>query len=201
MGTCKCKICGKRLNTAYAYRMTYESKNAYFCTEEDSREFLKQKALQKNDKMLWDMLFDYVKYEILHYTQEQKLPKYMITRLQEMRNGFIMNRETRKVEKKSEGYSMEVLLETFKGENDNIQYFIRTKHFDNERQMINYIMAIIDGNVNNYYKKWVRDREVEKQLKAIAENTDTVAFDIGFNMEEPVRTIKPKTNNLSAFLD
>lgn len=41
--TCKCRICGEKLDTETAYKVTIKNKNKYYCSEQEYNEFIKQK--------------------------------------------------------------------------------------------------------------------------------------------------------------
>lgn len=102
--------------------------------------------MKNND---WSDLFEYVKVEVLKYT-DKKLPKYVVLRLQGLKDGkFIGNKKT-----KSQGeYDYKTILLTFKLCKKKIDDYIGRTEFANEQHMMNGIFIIVESEINN-----VKDR-------------------------------------------
>jgi hypothetical protein len=198
---CKCRQCNKNLTTNIAYKIRYNDKNVYFCDINESLEWLAKTKKEEAERDIMYTVRSYVKSEILGYRDVQKLPKYLIERIFDIRNGATFEKGIGRIEGDGNGYPYEVILSTFKSERENILRSFQTKNFKNEKQQINYMMAIVESNLNDNYKKWLRDKEMEKKIKS-EESVDKTEHDIGFNIQPQ----KPQANqetrvDLSTFLD
>ena len=67
---------------------------------------------------------------------KQDLPKFLITRLQDLRNGTIIQRGIGRVCKSKDGYPYDVILNTFLSNSDSIRWAFKNKNFTNERNKI-----------------------------------------------------------------
>lgn len=130
------------------------------------------KTMTEKELQDWDALYMYVRNNVLHYDENQKMPKYMVLRLKGMTEGkFISNRNI----KTEANYSYDIVLMTFKYCATKINNIVRTKSFDNERHKFNYIMAIIESNINDVYTK-VKNMERSKESAMVhAENAESVS--------------------------
>ncbi len=168
---CKCKLCGKSLTTDIAYRIKINDKNAYFCNYEESQTYKKR----KEDRIL---LEEYIRLEILNYDEGQRLPNLLY----------------KQINKISESYGDEILLETFKQQTKTIKYYNQHKDFKNEGMQIMYIMAIINNNINTVYKNFKLMKKQEKINKK---------FQIDIDMFNKTKDLskKNKTKDISSFLE
>ena len=117
--------------------------------------------MDKKEIDSFDELYQYVKKEILNYDSNQSLPKNFVLRLKGLSEGkFIANKKT----KSNANYSFDVILNTFIYCKRNIKYAISTKDFSNEQAKFNYIMAIVQNNINDVYQKM---NEANKQSKKV----------------------------------
>ena len=117
----------------------------------------------------WNDLYQYIKREIFRYDDKQNLSKNLILRLKGLRDGkFMANNKI----PKTASYSYEVILFTFKLCKNNIIHSLQTKQFNNESNKINYIMKIIENNINDVY---IRIQNAEKSKNKIANiNVDLI---------------------------
>ena len=132
-----------------------------------------KEEMTSQEKIEWDELYKYIKYDIFEYDNKQNVPRYMICRLKGLQEG---NYATNRNLPRNAKYPYRVILNTFKLCKRNIKYAMRNKSFKNERAMFNYIMAIVESNLNDVYKK-MRDMERVKENRKnidinVAENTD-----------------------------
>jgi hypothetical protein len=105
----------------------------------------------KNNEIKWfNETYEYLK-ELLNYTNEQKLPKSIIIRIQDLRNGVIIEKGIGRVVKSKEGYPYDIILDTLLSNADVIRWAIEQKNFTSENNKINYIMAIVDSHINDSY--------------------------------------------------
>lgn len=51
--TCKCRICGKKLNTETAYKVVVKNKNKYYCSEEEYNNYMQQR--EYNEALVEDI--------------------------------------------------------------------------------------------------------------------------------------------------
>lgn len=124
--------------------------------------------MTKEEKLEWDELYEYVKYSILNYSKEKNLPKNLVLRLKGLRYGkFMANNKT-----KNQGdYSFKLILLTFKANKFNIINSIGDKSkFKNETHMINYIMTIVENNINDMFDVINNKRKADEKAENIVIN-------------------------------
>lgn len=109
-----------------------------------------KKRMTKEDKEAWDNLYEYVRTKVMRYDSNQALPSKMILRLKGMMNGkFIANNST----KDMANYSYDVVLNTFKYSMPDIQRALGSVSFRDESHKFNYVMKIVEGNLNDVYMR------------------------------------------------
>lgn len=110
----------------------------------------------------WCELYEYVKHEILQYDENMQLPKFMIYRLRGLHKGnFIANKKT----KPMAHYGYDVILLTFKICKPDILKAMRNKTFKDEQHKFNYIMTIIESNINDVVLRLKRKQRHKEQIK------------------------------------
>lgn len=127
-----------------------------------------KKKMTEKEKQDWEALYFYVK-NLLGYDENQALSSTMVLRLKGLlTNKFIENKNI----ENSANYSYEVILNTFKFCSSDIYKALRTNNFKDEMHRFNYILKIVEKNINTVY---LRMKNVEK-IKEEAKNTtiDTV---------------------------
>lgn len=172
----KCQICSNKGDSDVFYRIEINGKNKYYCSKEE------YKSVQA-EKNKYNELIEYVSDEIIGYEKGQKFPTSLTRRIAELHKF----------------YSYEVIKYAFQFKKDDIIYYTKTKDFQSEYHMISYIMAIVEGNINDVYKAWKRKQEQELKAKSIVNTVDINLYDEVSNVE-----IKKKTNDnigISSFLD
>lgn len=122
-----------------------------------------KKRMTKEDKEAWDNLYEYVRTKVMRYDSNQALPSKMVLRLKGMMNGkFIANNST----KDMANYSYDVVLNTFKYSMPDIQRALGSVSFKDESHKFNYVMKIVEGNLNDVYMRMKgAERAREKILK------------------------------------
>lgn len=117
--------------------------------------------MTKKELEEFDTLYQYVRKEILDYDDNQSLPTSFVLRLKGLSEGkFIANKKT----KSKANYSFEVILNTFIYCKRSIKRAIKNKTFINEQAKFNYIMAVVQNNINDIYNKM---NEADKQKKKV----------------------------------
>lgn len=144
--------------------------------------------MTEKEKQDWDSLYQYVKLNILGYDENQALSNTMVLRLK----GLLTNKfmENNNIESTA-NYSYETILNTFKFCSSDIQRALRTNNWANEMHKFNYILKIVEGNINNVY---IKMKNIEK-AKEEAKNTA---------VEVPIHTsaeFKPREKKKDKFTD
>lgn len=133
---CKCVACGKKLLTTQAYSMQKGSKNQYFCSEQEYKEYTQKKIFAvRDERRLWSI----VEYIIDHHTTNYSLKKYI-------------------KEWVSEPYAVDA-IDMYK---DDVKDIISRKYFDNEYFMIRYVQAVINNNLYDWIKDYKAKQERER---------------------------------------
>lgn len=146
-----------------------------------------RKKMTEKEKQDWEGLYYYVK-KLMGYDENQALSNAMVLRLK----GLLTNKfmENNKIES-SANYSYETILNTFKFCSPDIQRALRTVSFKDEMHRFNYLLKIVEKNINTVYMK-IKNAE---RAKEEAKNT---------TVESPVHTgaeFKPRENKKDKFTD
>ena len=146
-----------------------------------------KKKMSEKEKQDWEALYFYVK-NLLGYDENQALSSTMVLRLK----GLLTNKfmENNNIESTA-NYSYEVILNTFKFCCQDIQRALRTGNFKDEHHKFNYILKIVEKNINTVYMKMKNLQKAKEEAK----NT---------TVEAPVHTsasFKPREKNVDKFSD
>lgn len=174
MARSKCKYCGEEiltkddkiviteeLKTGNIKRIRLHKK-----CEEEYKELMEYK---KNELYWFDQVYEQLK-ELLEYTSEQNLPKSLIIRIQDLRNGTIFKRGSGRVIKSKEGYKYEIIFDCLLASGDSFKWAIKNNTFNKEINKINYLMAIVEGNINDSYELYMsRSRNKNNNCNDIIE--------------------------------
>lgn len=109
-----------------------------------------KKKMSKEEIEAWNNLYEYVRTKVLCYDENQMLPTYVVLRLKGMLNGKFMDNHSTK---DMAHYSYEVVLNTFKYSMPDIRRALNTVRFTDEKHKVNYIMRIVDSNINTVYMR------------------------------------------------
>lgn len=111
--------------------------------------------MTEKEKKDWEALYMYVK-NLLGYDENQALSSTMVLRLK----GLLTNKfiENKNIEDRA-NYSYETILNTFKFCSPDIYRALRTNNFKDEMHRFNYVLKIVEKNINDVY---LRMRSVEK---------------------------------------
>lgn len=144
-----------------------------------------KKKMSEKDKQDWELLYFYVK-GLLGYDENQALSSTMVLRLKGLlTNKFIENGNI----ESTANYSYEVILNTFKFCSVDIQKALRTNNFRDEQHKFNYILKIVEKNINTVYMKMKNINKAKEEAK----NT---------TVEMPIHTgaeFKPKEKKANKF--
>lgn len=145
--------------------------------------------MTEKEKQDWENLYMYVKSNIMGYDENQALSSAMVLRLK----GLLTNKfmENKNIESTA-NYSYETILNTFKFCSPDIQKALRTNRFVDEQHKFNYILKIVEKNINNVY---MRMKNVEK-AKEEAKNTSIDATNhIGAEYQRKTKEVNNKLLN------
>lgn len=115
--------------------------------------------MKKDSQEDWIELYEYVKKDILGYTEDMKLPKRFVLRLQGIHKGvFIGNKN---IPSQAE-YSYKTILLTFKIKKLDIIIGMKNNTFKDENHKINYIMSIVESAINDTVIKMKNAKKAEE---------------------------------------
>ena len=98
-----------------------------------------------------------------------------------------------------EYYSYEVIYRTIKFVEDRIRYAVENKNFNSEQAMVNYLIAIIENNINIVLKEY--EKEIADFQKLFEEPKNDIDLDILNSIDETPKGKPRVDNDISSFLD
>jgi hypothetical protein len=126
--------------------------------------------MTKSEKEQWELLYNYVKCDILNY-QDKVMPKMMILRLKGLAEGkFMANKKVQAHAK----YDYSVILLTFKLCKAKLSSYLMGE-FKNEAHKINGIMLIVESEINNTVEILNRKKVAEEKVGML--NVDVHSHD------------------------
>lgn len=125
-------------------------------------ENMAKKKMTEKEKQDWDKLYTYVKTNIMGYDENQALSTTMVLRLK----GLLTNKfmENNNIESTA-NYSYETILNTFKFSSQDIHRALNTNNFRDEMHRFNYILKIVEKNINNVYIKMKNVKKAKEEAK------------------------------------
>ena len=160
MWECKCE-CGNIENIS-GVNLRNGKITSCGCDKEINKKI--KHTMSEKEKEDFDNLYQYVKKEIMGYDENQSLSKKMVLRLKGLSTSkFIENKNI----KSMSNYSYDVILSTFKFCAPKIKNAIYYKSFKNDMNKFNYILAIVEENINDVYIRIKRLNESIKDIKNI----------------------------------
>lgn len=144
-----------------------------------------KKKMTEKEKQDWEALYFYVK-NLLGYDENQALSNTMVLRLKGLlTNKFIENNNIQD----GANYSYEVILNTFKFCSPTINKSLRTNSWTNEMHRFNYILKIVESNINNVY---LRMKNAEKAKEEAKNSTIDTANHIGAEYQRKTKEVNNK---------
>ena len=148
-------------------------------------------TMTEQEKIDWDNLYQYVR-KLLGYDETMALPKFMVVRLKGLTEGkFIANNRTKPMAQ----YSFNTVYLTFVYCKNEIQRVLQTKSFKNEQHKFNYIMAIVENNINDVVIKLRNAKKVEKKIKKTEIIDYEIKVDKNINNDSKSKKTDSKTFN------
>lgn len=129
-----------------------------------------RKKMTEKEKQDWDNLYQYVKKNIMGYDENQALSNAMVLRLK----GLLTNKfmENNNIESTA-NYSYETILNTFKFCSNEIFKALRTNNWANEMHKFNYVLKIVEQNINNVYVRMKNAEKAREEAKNISVEVPT----------------------------
>ena len=120
-----------------------------------------KKKMTEKEKQDWENLYYYVK-GLLGYDENQALSNTMVLRLKGLlTNKFIENNNI----SSTANYSYETILNTFKFCSPDIYKALRSNSFKDEMHRFNYILKIVEKNINTVYMKMKNVQKTKEEAK------------------------------------
>ena len=118
--------------------------------------------MTEKEKQDWEALYMYVKSNIMNYDENQALSNTMVLRLKGLlTNKFMENNNIAS----TANYSYETILNTFKFCSVEISKALRTNRFVDEQHKFNYILKIVEKNINTVYMKMKNLEKAKEEAK------------------------------------
>lgn len=159
------------------------------------QDYIELMEYKENEISWFNEVYEYIK-ELLNYSETQKLPNSLVTRIQDLRNGTIMQRGVGRVVKSKDGYTYQTILNTLLTLSDKIRWAFNNKDFTGESNKINYMMAIIDSNINDLV---VRENTTNNNNNIKVRNN--LIKDDNENSKRKKVDYIPQSKGISKFLD
>lgn len=182
----KCFICKEITikNMELSYLKEGQKTPKYFCSNDHLNEYLHQLELEKLKRIDADKFNEvdlYIAIEILQYELGQITPPNL----------------KRRVKQLHKSYSYEVIKMCFELLKPQLNNILNNKEFEDEQHMVNYIMVVVESNINDAYKIWKRKKEIVDKSKKLEE--DLTIFNSDY--ESVGREVKKsKSKDISSFL-
>ena len=149
-----------------------------------------KKKMSEKDIQDWDALYQYVK-QILGYDENQSLSTQMVLRLKGLlTNKFMENNNI----KDTANYSYETILNTFKYCSPTITKALRTNRFSNEQHRFNFVLKIVEQNINNVYLRMKNVEKAKENAKNI--NVETINHTSAEYQKKTIETNNKLLNDL-----
>lgn len=124
-----------------------------------------RKKMTEKEKQDWESLYMYVKSNIMGYDENQALSSTMVLRLKGLlTNKFIENNNIQS----NANYSYDTILNAFKYSSLDVQRALRTNNFKDEMHKFNYVLKIVEKNINTVYVKMKNAKRAKEEAKNTA---------------------------------
>lgn len=133
-------------------------------TKKQDVEVLHPHTKQEQDD--WETLYFYVRKEIMGYDENQSLSKYSVLRLRGMKYGKFVDKNS---EKDMSRYTYNHILLTFKFCAPQINIALRSIQFKDEKHKINYVLKIVEDNLNTVYMRLKKSEEMKQKTEEACE--------------------------------
>lgn len=143
------------------------------------------KHMSKQDIEDWTALYEYVRKNVMNYDDNQSLSRSMVLRLKGLLNNkFMANNNI----KDTANYSYQTILNTFKFCMPNIQKTLRTNNWVDENHKFNYILKIVESNLNTVYTRMKSAEKIKEKTETI--NTEAATHSGANYQPQTIKTSK-----------
>lgn len=126
-------------------------------------------SMSEQDLSEWNELYEYIRKKIMGYDDSQSLSKPIVLRLKGLAtNRYMANNKI----KGTATYSYKTILNTFKYCMPEIQKALNNS-FKNEQHKFNYILKIVEPNINDVYIRMKNAQKEKEKIDTI--NADRIA--------------------------
>lgn len=155
-----------------------------------ARKKIVAQKMTEQEKQEFKELYYYVK-KLLNYDENQSLSRSMTLRLKGLStNKFIENNNI----ESTANYSYQTILNTFKFCSQDIQKALRTNRFKDENHKFNYILKIVELNINNIYIRMKNSEKAKEDAKNASVDVEIITH-VGAEYK-PKEKKKDKFSNL-----
>lgn len=118
--------------------------------------------MTEKEKKDWDDVYQYFKKEIMGYDENQSLDRSTTLRLKGLKTGqYIANHKHTALA----NYPYPIILLTLKYVKPRLDDLFKVTKFNDEQHKVNYVLKIVEANINNVYNKAKQIKE--EQTKAV----------------------------------
>lgn len=123
-----------------------------------------RKRMTEQEKEEWNELYEFVKKKVLMYSDDMALSKTMVLRLK----GLLTNKfiENKNIDDKA-NYTYKTILNTFKFCIMDIEKGLQTHSFKDESHKFNYILKIVESNINTVFLRMQKAEKAEEEIAQI----------------------------------
>lgn len=125
----------------------------------------KVRKMTEQENKEWDELYEYVRTMVMGYDGKQYLEPYIVLRLKGIVDGKIFANNNHK---NKAHYSYTVVLNTFKYCMPDIQRAVNRITFKDTCGKFNYIMRIVENNINTVYMRMKNAEKVKEETDRIS---------------------------------
>jgi hypothetical protein len=193
----KCRFCNlKDTEREEMVKITNESPKGKTINMYYHNHCYPEKLKQDEENKEKDYLYDVIKE--VHQIKQPDIPKFFWIKINELRHGSVyIGRNTKKRYK--EGFSFNVIAETYKFCRETIEYYKKTKDFKDLSQELNYCYTIICDKIGVVQKKNAKKEFIK--AKKEAEEKEQQENSVVTHTEKEVKYKKQKReDDLSDFL-
>lgn len=163
----KCQWCGDKSVKEEMVQVTKGKVNKYYHASECYDEFLAEEKFKQVEAEQKDSLSR----TVMDIYDVKALPPSFYMRIEGLRHGNQVFNKQRMGKRYREGYTYDLIEETYKDSRDAIEWSLRNKAFVNMANALNYGMSIIINNIYNVERK--RDAVASKNhFRELSENTE-----------------------------
>lgn len=178
-----CTVCKNKANNTEMFSIKVGNRNRYFCSESEYEEHIKVKKSKEELMSKFNELYVYVAVEILNYELGQITPPHLRKRIRKL----------------NDNYEFDVIKYCIESLTTYLKKVVANTTFQDDMHMVNYVMVIIENNINDAYKVMKHKKSIEQKQKS-----HTIDYEIMNDLIEerkPISTKSTVSNGIMNFLD